>query len=38
MPNVTALEKSATDAGVNVLQLLDEAGAAAAITTTTTNL
>ena len=30
----TALEKAATDAGVNVLQLLDEAGAAAATTTT----
>ncbi|KAF8154933.1 Hsp70 protein-domain-containing protein [Crassisporium funariophilum] len=29
-----ALEKAATDAGVNVLQLLDEAGAAAATTTT----
>ena len=30
----TALERAATDAGVNVLQLLDEAGAAAATTTT----
>jgi heat shock protein 1/8 len=30
----TALEKAATDAGINVLQLLDEAGAAAATTTT----
>ena len=30
----TALEKAATDAGVHVLQLLDEAGAAAATTTT----
>ena len=30
----TALEKAATNAGVNVLQLLDEAGAAAATTTT----
>ena len=30
----TALEKAATDAGVIVLQLLDEAGAAAATTTT----
>ena len=30
----TAFEKAATDAGVDVLQLLDEAGAAAATTTT----
>jgi heat shock 70kDa protein 1/2/6/8 len=30
----TALEKAASNAGVNVLQLLDEAGAAAATTTT----
>ena len=30
----TALEKAATDAGINVLQLLDEVGAAAATTTT----